>query len=95
MDTTRISELLFGRLCRLPIALWILGFEKDRFFQSEPPELLGGRTAIRQELGRLTEAGLLAKESPDHENRVYYVRRNSPLWDVIRTAADVVQRLDR
>jgi hypothetical protein len=90
MDTTRVSKLLFGRPCRLPIALWILGFEKDRFFQSEPPEYLGARTAITQELDRFTELGLLAKETPDHENRVYYVRTMSPLWDVIRTAAEVV-----
>ncbi|OYN78909.1 hypothetical protein CG716_13655 [Mycolicibacterium sphagni] len=95
MDATRISELLFGRACRLPIALWILGSQKDRFYQSEPPESLAARTAIRQELERLAEVGLVYKETPDHENRVYYVRTTSPLWEVIRVAAEVIEQLDR
>jgi hypothetical protein len=90
MDATRVSNDLFGRACRLPLALWILGSNKERFFQSEPPQELGGRTAIRQELERFVGAGLLDIERPDNENRVYYVRTDSPLWDIMRAAGDVI-----
>lgn len=86
MDATRVSDDLFGRGCRLPIALWILNHPKDRFFQSEPPETLGGRTAIRQELERFARAGLLDIERPDGDARVYYVRRQTPLWNVFIAA---------
>jgi hypothetical protein len=70
--------------------LWLLEHPKDRIFQSEPPESLGGRTAIRQELDRLARAGLLREERPDGEQRVYYVRTNSPLWDIVRAAAQAL-----
>jgi hypothetical protein len=90
VDTTQVSEDLFGRGCRLPLALWILRHPKDRIYQSEPPEGLGGRTAIRQELARLVRAGLLDEERPDGDPRVYCMRTSSPLWEIIRTAAKVL-----
>lgn len=93
MEIERVSDRLFGRSCRLPLLFWILNHPKDRIYQSEPPETIAGRTAIRQELVRLTEAGLLDEERPDGDARVYYVRTASPLWDVIRTAAIAVQAL--
>ncbi len=90
MDATQVSDDLFGRPCRLPLALWILRHNKDRFFQSEPPSEFGGPTAVRQELARLTRAGLLAEERPDADIRVYYVRTDSPLWEIVRIAGDVI-----
>jgi hypothetical protein len=90
VDATRVSDLLFGRSCRLLLLLWLLNHPKGRIFQSEPPTSLGARTAIRQELNRLTRAGMLDEERPDGEARVYYVRTNSALWEIIRTAQLVV-----
>jgi hypothetical protein len=90
MDAERVSVDLFGRRCRLPIALWILGRDKPRFYQSEPPRKLGSPTAIRQELTRLSRAGLLDEERPDGENRVYYVRTDSAWWGVIELAGDLL-----
>ena len=90
MDAAQLSADLFGRRCRLPLALWILRSQKARFFQSEPPRELGAPTAVRQELTRLVRAGLLEEERPDAENRVYYVRTDSPVWRVIEAAAEVV-----
>lgn len=92
MDVEQVSELVFGRRCRLPLALWILRSEKDRFFQSQPPRELGAATAIRQELARFVRAGLLDQERPDAENRVYYVRTDSSLWEIVRAAGDVLDR---
>lgn len=92
MDVSLVSAELFGRACRLPLALWILHREKPRFYQSEPPPDLGPASALRQELQRFTRVGLLAQERPDGENRVYYVRTDSPLWDVIEAAASAVDR---
>jgi hypothetical protein len=90
MDVERLSADLFGRRCRLPVALWILGRDKPRFYQSEPPSQLGSPTAIRQELTRFTRAGLLDVERPDGENRVYYVRTDSVWWGVIELARDLL-----
>lgn len=93
MEIERVSDRLFGRSCRLPLLFWILDHPKDRIYQSEPPETIAGRTAIRQELVRLTEVGLLDEERPDGDARVYYVRTASPLWDVVRAAAIAGQNL--
>lgn len=91
----RVGAELFGRSCRLPIALWILNRDKPRFYQSEPPRELGAPTAIRQELARLTRAGLLDEERPDGDKRVYYVRTDSPWWDVIKVARQILTDGDR
>jgi DNA-binding transcriptional ArsR family regulator len=90
MGAERISADLFGRRCRLPIAIWILGRDKPRFYQSEPPPELASPTAIRQELARLTRAGMLDEERPDGENRVYYVRTDSAWWEVIKVARQIL-----
>lgn len=90
MDAARMSADLFGRACRLPIAMWILRRDKPRFFQSEPPRELGSPTAVRQELARLARAGLLHEERPDGENRVYYVRTDSAWWAVIELASEIL-----
>ena len=89
MDAEQVSRDLFGRPCRLPLALWILSRDKS-FFQSEPPRDLGAPTAIRQELARLARAGLIEPRRPDGENRVYYEKTDSPLWAIIRAARDAL-----
>ncbi len=94
MDAGRVSTDLFGRRCRLPIAMWVLARDKPRFYQSEPPRELGSPTAIRQELTRLTRAGLLDEERPDGENRVYYVRTDSAWWAVIKLATEILSDED-
>lgn len=86
-----MSKYLFGRGCRLPLALWILDHPKDRFYQSEPPRSIGVQTAVTQELQRLVDAEMLEREEPDGENRVYYIRTASPAWRIIDTAREVVQ----
>jgi hypothetical protein len=67
--------------------MWILRRDKPRFYQSEPPRELGAPTALRQELPRFVRLGLLDEERPDAEKRVYYVRTDNRLWEVIRAAA--------
>jgi hypothetical protein len=90
VNATQASALLFGRSCRLPLLLWLLDHPKGRIYQSEPPAHLGVRTAIREELARFTRAGLLDEERPDADPRVYYVRTDSPLWNIVRAAGAVV-----
>ena len=90
MELERVSADIFGRSCRLPVALWILRREQSRFYQSEPPQSLGAPTAVRQELERLAREGLLSVEKAEGENRVYYSRTSSPLWRVFAEAADVI-----
>lgn len=90
MEAAQVSADLFGRGCRLPIAIWILSRDKPRFYQSEPPRELGAPTAVRQELARLTRAGLLDEERPDGDSRVYYIRTDSPWWDVFRVAKRIL-----
>src|SRR5215470_17501391 len=37
LDVGTVGKELFGRPCRLALALWIAGQHKPRFYQSEPP----------------------------------------------------------
>lgn len=95
MDATLVSAGMFGRPCRLPLLLWLMDHPKGRIYQSEPPTSLGARTALTQELGRFTHAGLLVEERPDGDPRVYYVRTDSPLWEIVRAAAQVLADDDK
>lgn len=87
-----VGRLLFGRPCRLTLALWIVGHDKPRFYQSEPPREVILQSDLAKELGRLVRLGMLDEERPDDARRVYYYRTNSPLWEIIRAAAEVIER---
>lgn len=92
MDATRVSDRLFGRGCRLPLAAWVAQHPKGRFFQSEAPTFgTTSRSNVNQELQRLLELGMLEVERPDETKKVFYVRSKSPLWDVVRLAAEILQ----
>jgi hypothetical protein len=90
LDAREVGGELFGRPCRLTLALWIVRHDKPRFYQSEPPRevILQGDAA--KELGRLVRLGMLEEERPDDSRRVYYERTDSPLWKIIQAAADVI-----
>jgi hypothetical protein len=91
LDAREVGGELFGRPCRLTLALWIVRHDKPRFYQSEPPPevILQGDAA--RELGRLVRLGMLEEERPDDSRRVYYERTDSPLWKIIQAAADVIE----
>ncbi|WP_198538999.1 hypothetical protein [Mycolicibacterium wolinskyi] len=91
MDATHVSELLFGRKCRLAVAMWVLRHPKGRFFQSEPRDIDHASSSnVTQELNRLVQLGMLDVEHPEDSRRVYYVRTNSPLWDIITAAIEAI-----
>jgi hypothetical protein len=91
VDPTHVSELLFGRKCRLAVATWVLRHPKGRFFQSEPRDIEHASASnITQELNRLVQLGMLDVEHPDDSRRVYYVRTNSALWEIITAALDAI-----
>lgn len=93
MDPTRVSELLFGRRCRLGIAIWVLRHPKGRFFQSEPPaaELGASPSNVRDELKRLVDLGMLDVERSEDFARIYYVRTDSGLWQIIGAASAAME----
>ena len=74
-----MGKLLFGRPCRLALALWIVRRDKPRFYQSEPPRDVIWPGDLAKELGRLVRLGMLVEER----------RADSPLWKIIQAAADV------
>ena len=90
MDTGEVGKLLFGRPCRLALALWIVRHDKPRFYQSEPPRDVILQGDLASELGRLVMLGMLVEERRDDARRVYYERTGSPLWKIIEAAADVL-----
>jgi hypothetical protein len=90
LDVNHVGKLLFGRPCRLALALWIVRHDKPRFYQSEPPRDVILQSDLAKELGRLVSLGMLLEERPDDVRRVYYERTDSPLWEIIKTAADVL-----
>jgi hypothetical protein len=90
VDPTRVSDRLFGRGCRLPLAAWIATNEKGVFYQGEPPRFgTTSQSNIRQELQRLVEIGMLDVEQRDDSRRVYYVRTDSSLWRIVDVAVEV------
>ena len=91
MDATHVSELLFGRKCRLGVAAWVMQHPKGRFFQSEPTGIEHASTSnIIDELRKLVQLGMLEVERPDDSRRIYYVRTDSPLWDIIAAAVAAI-----
>ncbi len=90
MNVETVGKELFGRPCRLALALWIVRQHKPRFYQSEPPREVILQGDLAKELGRLVRLGMLEEERPDDGRRVYYVRTSSPLWKIIEAAADAI-----
>jgi hypothetical protein len=90
LDVNHVGKLLFGRPCRLALALWIVRHDKPRFYQSEPPRDVIWQGDLAKELSRLVSLGMLLEERPDDVRRVYYERTDSPLWEIIKAAADVI-----
>jgi hypothetical protein len=91
VDVDEVGKLLFGRPCRLALALWIVRHRKPRFYQSEPPREVISQGNVADELSRLIRLGMLVEERPDDTRRVYYERTDSPLWKIIQAAADVIE----
>jgi len=91
VEVAEVGKLLFGRPCRLALALWIAGHEKGRFFQSEPPREVILPGDLGKELARLVRLDMLQEERPDGDRRVWYTRTDSRLWGVIEAAADALQ----
>ena len=90
MDVNEVGKLLFGRPCRLALALWVFRHGKTRFYQSEPPREVILQGDLAKELGRLVRLGMLDEVRPDDARRVYYDRTDSPLLKIIEAAADVI-----
>lgn len=97
-----MSDRLFGRILRLPTALWIKEHPTGRFWQGEAAlgvqSLLGldriDQGEVRKEIDRLCElvmVELLPREAGG--SRQYYRRLDAALWDVIGAAAHVVDRV--
>jgi hypothetical protein len=90
LDADEVGKQLFGRSCRLRLAIWIVQRDKPRFFQSEPPREVILQGDVAKELGHFICLGMLEQERPDDSRRVYYVRTDSPLWKIIEAAAEVI-----
>jgi hypothetical protein len=93
LDVAEVGKQLFGRPCRLALALWIVQREKPSFYQSEPPREVIRQGDLADELGRLVRLGMLEEERRPDARRVYYNRTDSPLWAIIKAAADVIDEL--
>ncbi len=91
MDVHEVGKLLFGRPCRLELALWIARRDKPEFFQSEPPRevILPGNAS--DELSKLVRLGMLQEHRPDGDRRVWYIRTDSRLWKIIDAAAEALE----
>lgn len=90
MDVGEVGRLLFGRPCRLRVALWIHGRGTRRFYQSEPPPEVIPQSAAGTELRRFVHLGMLTEHREMGSRRVYYEMTSSPLWNIIVAAARVI-----
>ncbi|ADJ49035.1 hypothetical protein AMES_7209 [Amycolatopsis mediterranei S699] len=92
METDELGRLLFGRPCRLKLALWILDHPQRRFYQSEPPSDVIAQSAVGVELRRLASLGMLTESSGKERRRIYYDRTDSSLWSIIEAARRSLER---
>lgn len=83
-----MGRLLFGRPCRLKLALWILDRPQRSFYQSEPPNGVIPQSAVGAELRRLASLGMLTVSGGKQHRRIYYHRTDSALWSIIEAARD-------
>jgi hypothetical protein len=90
VDVNEVGRQLFGRPCRLALAVWIVRLEKPVFYQSEPPREVIPQGHAGGELARLVGLGMLEVQRRDDSRRIYYVRTGSPLWKIFEAAADVI-----
>ena len=90
-NADEVGRLLFGRPCRLALALWIVRHDKPRFYQSEPPREVILQSDLAKELSRLVRLGMLEEERRDDSRRIYYNRTDSPLWRIFQAAADALE----
>ena len=90
-DVKKVGKLLFGRSLRLQLALWIVHRDELTFYQSEPAAAVGVSTSnVIEELDRLARLGMIqAVAKLAGERRQYYLRTDSPLWQVIESAGRV------
>lgn len=89
-DLEELSEYLFGRTMRLPVARVILEDDEGIIFQSAIAESTGYKaTYVKQEMVRLERLGMI-RRLPDTpgSRRHYYVRIEGPLWTVVRSAVN-------
>ena len=91
MDVDEVGRLLFGRPCRLALALWIVRHDKPRFYQSEPSREVILQSDASDELNLLVRLGMLHEDRPDDTRRVYYERTVSPLWKIFESAAEAIE----
>jgi len=85
---------LFGRQVRLELLLWIQVREDPSFFQGEPAtELPAPQSAVREELEKLVELGMLFRqERHPGSRRLYYSRTDSPLWAIVEAARTALEQ---
>jgi len=91
VDADQVGKLLFGRACRLRLAVWIARRDKPEFFQSEPPKEVVLPSDAAKELGRLVHLGMLEEARPDGDRRVWYIRTDSQLWKIIDAATKALE----
>jgi len=90
IEVGEVGRLLFGRPCRLRVALWIHSRGTRRFYQSEPPDEVIPQSAAGTELRRFVHLGMLTEHREAGSRRVYYETTSSPLWNIIVAAARVM-----
>jgi hypothetical protein len=91
VEIDEVGRLLFGRPCRLRVALWIHARGGRRFYQSEPPPEVIPQSAAGTELRRFVHLGMLTEHRESGSRRVYYEITTSALWTIVIAAARVLK----
>ena len=87
MDLALLSDVLFGRSMRLPIAIFVLEKESGLVYPLEIAEELGHKpTYVAQELGRLASIGMVTELPKGDSRRRYFQRLDHPYWRIIKIA---------
>lgn len=96
LDPETVGHVLFGRSLRLTVLLWVLEQDGTPFYQSEAADGVDdAASAVRDELERFVEVGMLTKhERTAGERRQYYSSTDSPLWAAVEATRQALLALE-
>lgn len=87
-----VSAELFGRAMRLPIAVCVMEQEQPFYIKQIADDTGYSSSNVSAELRRMVNLAMLKEhDRPSGENRQFFTRLDSSLWEIIRIASAVIE----
>ena len=98
-ELERVSDLLFGRSLRVPLAAHLFEhYRNESFYQQQVADEMGTRAQyLQRELAVLTELDMIRPEpkSRGEIRQMYKVNEDNALWTIVETTVSAVEQFER